>query len=579
MKNIVDQIKKTLKLSTYASAHSSGLVRKHGLEYVGLCPFHNEKTPSFSVNDEKGCYYCFGCGAGGDLIKFIMEIMGLSYFEALKYLAKDAGLEVTTEDSKRYNVENECKKVLLAAAMFYYSELYDRPNVLKYFYDRGLNDELIRKYKLGFAPAGQKLYTHLKQLYNHEIIIKSGAVREKDYVYNPFGGRVIFPIFDHAGDVVGFGGRVLDHNAKMAKYINSHENDIFKKKHELYGMPFALREGVKSNEMICVEGYMDVLAMASAGITNVVAPLGAKLQIQQAEYIWSRGIDNINICFDADEAGKRAADTFMNDIIPHIKSGKSAKFIDLTDGKDPDEIIKNKGKDYMHELIKSASTISERVYNQLKRGYNMKIPEEKAAFDAKLNKMVQNFSDLTMKRHIKHYFNNRLFNEFRNNKRSNERKIEIPEFDTSPLIELSMLIDVLLKEGSILSDNFFLECFGDMKDNCVLEKNDDVISAIDFISSLFDSPSSCSNLSPPEWVSAYLSKSDSVRLNVEMENASNVKGACRLMKVVSAKVLLSYVNNMNREQTDSDFEYRDFTFTQERLKSILHDLGIICLTS
>lgn len=385
MKNdIVDVISSYVKL------------QKKGSSYFGLCPFHNEKSPSFSVSRDKQMYYCFGCGVGGNVFTFLMEYENYSFLEALKYLADRAGVDLPKEEySKEAKQRADMKAVLLeinkTAARYFYVQLKSAQgaHALTYLKDRRLGDEMIKAFGLGYSNKySNDLYKYLKSKgYTDEYILKAGliSVDEKQGVYDKFWNRVMFPIMDVNNRVIGFGGRVMG-DAKP-KYLNSPETMIFDKSRNLYGLNRA-RTSRKSYFLLC-EGYMDVISLHQAGFTNAVASLGTALTSGHASLI-KRYVQEVYLTYDSDEAGTKAALR----AVPILKgAGIAARIIRMEPYKDPDEFIQNEGADAFRERIKKARNGFMFTLEVLERDYEMGSPEGKTEFMREAARRLMEFEE------------------------------------------------------------------------------------------------------------------------------------------------------------------------------------------
>ncbi len=376
----------------------SGYVRlqKKGSSYFGLCPFHNEKSPSFSVSRQKQMYYCFGCGAGGNVFTFLMEYENLTFVEAVQMLADRAGVELPKmEYSKEAKERADLKSILLeinkAAAQYYYVQLKNEQGRVGYTYlkNRGLSDDTIKAFGLGFSNKyNQDLYQYLKSKgYQEEHIRQAGLIStdEKNGVYDKFWNRVMFPIMDVNSRVIGFGGRVMG-DAKP-KYLNSPETPVFDKSRNLYGLNRA-RSSKKPYFLLC-EGYMDVIALHQAGFTNAVASLGTALTPGHASLI-KRYVQEVYLTYDSDGAGTRAALRG----VPILKAaGISAKVIRMDPYKDPDEFIKNLGAEEFERRIGNARNGFMFGLEVLQKEYDMGSPEGKTAFFREAAKRLAEFED------------------------------------------------------------------------------------------------------------------------------------------------------------------------------------------
>ena len=334
-------------------------LKKRGANYLACCPFHNEKTPSFSVSPSKGIYKCFGCGKSGTAVGFIMEHESLSYVEALKYLAKKYHIEVVEKEESAEEIAKRQKheSLLLVseyAGKFFQESVYTPEGqaiAYQYFRSRGLEDETIRKYGLGWAPLGRKALTEAARAagYKEEFLVETGlSIRYDDgRLVDRFYDRVMFPIHSVSGRVIAFGGRTLKTDKSVAKYINSPETEIYVKSRSLYGIYFAKSEISKRDKCILVEGYLDVLSMHQLGITNVVASSGTSLTVEQIRLI-HKFTDNVTIIYDGDGAGIHAA---IRGIDLVLKEGMNVKVVLLPDGQDPDDFAKKHTLDEVEDYI------------------------------------------------------------------------------------------------------------------------------------------------------------------------------------------------------------------------------------
>jgi DNA primase, catalytic core len=340
-------------------------LRKRGVNYQGLCPFHDEKTPSFSVSPSKGICKCFSCGKGGNPVHFIMEHEQLSFQDALKYLAKKYSIEIVekemTNEERQAQNERESMFIINAFAQQYFSRiLYENPEGiaigLAYFRERGFRDDVIKKFQLGFSPETRDAFTQeaLRSGYKKEFLLKTGLTLEHDgqRLSDRFRGRVMFPVHTLSGKVVAFGGRILKKDEKMAKYLNSPESTIYHKSNELYGLYLAKQAIVKHDRCFLVEGYTDVLSMHQAGIENVVASSGTALTPGQIRLI-HRFSNNITVLYDGDAAGIKAS---IRGIDLLLKEGMNIKVVLLPQGEDPDSFSQKQSASSFIEYIKAQET-------------------------------------------------------------------------------------------------------------------------------------------------------------------------------------------------------------------------------
>ncbi len=372
-------------------------LKKRGNNYTACCPFHQEKTPSFSVNQDRQFYYCFGCGAGGNAIGFVMNFEQSEFPLALETLARDAGLEVPREESKaqqQKSSENaEIIKVLELASKFYQFQLRQHSNkneAVSYLKDRGVSGEIARDFGLGYAPAGwDNLIKAVVSDEKHEqSLLRAGLIiqrnkekndeKEKDgqrRYYDRFRERIIFPIRDSRGRTIAFGGRVL--NDEKPKYLNSPETAVFHKSSELYGLFEAKKSGEKFTKLLLVEGYMDVIALAQMGIKNAVATLGTATSSKHLIRMF-RQVTEIIFCFDGDDAGGAAAWRALETTLPLMQDGRQVKFLFLPSGTDPDTHVRAVGKEKFELELESAKPLEDFFFEKLSEDLDMNSIEGKA---------------------------------------------------------------------------------------------------------------------------------------------------------------------------------------------------------
>lgn len=359
-------------------------LKRSGRTLRGLCPFHNEKTPSFFVYPETSSYYCFGCGAGGDVITFVRSIENLDYLDSVKFLADRAGMNMPQNDGStdiNSNLRRRIYEANRAAARFFHETLYsDRgKEQLGYLIRRGVPKQMITRFGLGAAPdswSGLLDYLTEKGFKKNELVaanlIRVSEKNGKKYYFDAFRNKVMFPVIDIRGNVVAFGGRVLD-NSKP-KYINTSDTLVYKKSNELFALNFA--KNGNNGKLILCEGYMDVIALHAAGFKNAVAGLGTALTPEQVSLI-SRYADEVSLCYDNDEAGQKAVRAALN---LFSKTGVNVKVIKLSGGKDPDEIIKNHGSDYFKRLLDGADNDIEYKLGKAREKYALETADGKLGF-------------------------------------------------------------------------------------------------------------------------------------------------------------------------------------------------------
>lgn len=396
------------------------LTRK-GREHSGLCPFHNEKTPSFTVSEDKGFYHCFGCGAHGDVISFVMNTEGLSFPETVERLAADAGLEVPVETPEaRAEAERRADlyDVVEAACGWFESQLREPGGqvALDYLRGRGLRDETIAQFRLGYAPdrsAGLMVALKAKGATEAQIV-EAGLLRRPDDGRAPypfFRDRVMFPIADRRGSVIAFGGRLMG-EAKAAKYVNSPDTPLFDKGRNLYNFGAARQASFETGQLVVAEGYMDVIALSQAGIGGSVAPLGTALTEDQILALWRLSPEPI-LCFDGDTAGQRAAGRAAERVLPLLQPGKSLRFALLPPGEDPDSLVGRQGAGAMRQLLEAAQPLSDVLWRLESGAGPIDTPERRADLQARLNKRVNEIGDQTVREFYRDAIRERMRSAFR----------------------------------------------------------------------------------------------------------------------------------------------------------------------
>lgn len=359
-------------------------LKRSGSNLVACCPFHTEKSPSFTVSPTKQFYHCFGCGAHGTAISFMMEYHGLGFVEAVKELAQRAGMTVpdirtheTTPEAARSQAT--LTEVLARAARYYKDQLKHSDTAIGYLKGRGLSGEIAARFGLGYAPGGWQNLAEAFDDYDAATLVEAGLVIRNDEGrrYDRFRDRIMFPIVNPRGDIIGFGGRVL--GAGEPKYLNSPETPVFEKGRELYGY-FQARQGIrKRNRAIVVEGYMDVVALAQFGVDNAVATLGTATSLTHVQTLL-RAVDRVTFCFDGDAAGRRAAWRALEVSLPALSDGKLVSFLFLPEKDDPDSFVRAHGAEAFEALLDSAEPLSTVMIRELRADLDVSTPEGRAAF-------------------------------------------------------------------------------------------------------------------------------------------------------------------------------------------------------
>lgn len=462
----IDIIKSKLLLSDIVGKKVR-LIRR-GDSFVGLCPFHNEKTPSFSVSNTKGLYYCFGCSASGDAFEFISQTEGLSFKEALERLASVTGVELP----KSLSITKEDNKLFLALDLAANWFAQKNQGVVDYLKQRKISPKIIDKFKIGYAPSsGLKEYLNSSGI-EDKILIDIGLVNKnfRDYFYD----RLIFPIYNIAGRVIGFGGRALS-SEQQPKYLNSPESQLFKKRENLYGLNFALSEIRKKQHIFVVEGYMDTIALHQAGISNAVAPLGTAISAEQIKNLW-RFAKEISICMDGDSAGRHAATRVAELALPILEPGYTLKFVTLPSNKDPYDIcneLEYKKEDVLIALDHSTKLHSEYLWHHIidsnLQNYEKLAPEKYSILEHKFMEYVNTISNSSIRRYYRDYFYNKaseLRSSFKKqifNSKTRATKGEYLHNKSPELIEAeqnqAVILRIAVEFPEILNHPIFFEQF------------------------------------------------------------------------------------------------------------------------
>ncbi|MEN8237042.1 MAG: DNA primase [Pseudomonadota bacterium] len=407
-------------LSELAAPHIR--LKRQGQEHSGLCPFHKEKSPSFTLNDQKGVFHCFGCGAGGDIIGFFMRIHNFEFFEAVKELAHKAGMSLpeavplTTEEVQQQTDQEQLYPLMQEVCAWYQEQLKqaNARSASTYLQSRRLQQSTVDTFQLGFAPARQSVKREfLRRGYSEDLLLKAGLLARKGEngpTYDRFRNRVIFPILDKRGRVIGFGGRVLD-DAKP-KYLNSPETLLFSKRQSLYGLHQTHQHSKNNQPLIIVEGYTDVLALYQAGYKKVVAPLGTALTPEQIQQLWRLNSEPI-LCFDGDEAGQRAAYRAAERALPLLKPGFSMQFVQLPHGEDPDSLVQKHALDTLESLFTSPQVLQEVLWQQGVTDQRTQTPEQRALVRKNVLSQLETIQDPSVRSLYQQEFKERFYQAFR----------------------------------------------------------------------------------------------------------------------------------------------------------------------
>lgn len=579
IKDIIEEIKSRCDIANVISSYIN--IKPSGANYKVLCPFHGEKTPSFYINTSKQIYKCFGCGEGGDVINFVMKIENLDFMDAVKLLANRCGIEINThvDESTKERMEKSKKfqDIHVEAARFYFSNLIKSKNPgYEYLRKRGLDDKIIKKFGLGYSlDSWNSLMNYLISIgYKNEDLIECGLFgykSETKKIYDKFRNRVMFPIFDYRGNVIGFGGRVLDDS--LPKYLNSPDTLIFNKRQNLYGLNFARKE-IKDRSVILVEGYMDLISLYQYGIKNVVATLGTALTDGQGSLI-KRYADTVIISYDSDEAGIKAT---LRAIEILNKLDINVKVLNLKECKDPDEFIRKYGVlEFEKEIQNSTHYIKYKIDN-LKRNFNIQKDEERVKFAKEASKIIKEIKspvevdyytkylseqiDISVESIKKEvygkYYNGNQNKNNKNNKyiyKKEEKIIEKPKaIEKGKLLVEENLIKIMLdskKHREIIllkiSEEDFLEKDSKEIVNWLIKNKDLDKITIDKIKSL--------NISEE-----YIKGLESISLdNLDLNNIKNID---EIIKNIRKNSLNEKINMLLKEQIDIE-KNKDVKYVKE----------------
>ena len=494
-------------------------LKKAGRNFTGLCPFHNEKTPSFSVSQEKQIYKCFGCGEAGNVISFVMKDKNLPFIEAVKYLANRANIPLKLgngEQSQSNRKKELLYKVNVEAAKFFFSNLMNNQNAKEYFLNRGIKEETIKKFGLGYAnDSWNSLMFYLrKKGINDGLLEEAGLIsvnKEKGRKYDRFRNRVMFPVFDYQGKVIGFGGRVLDDS--KPKYLNSPETLVFQKGTNLYGLNFALKHNMSERYFVIVEGYMDLISLHQYGITNVVASLGTALTINQARLL-KRYADKVVISYDADLAGQMAT---LRGLEILRTAGFDVRVLSIPQGKDPDEYVRSNGREAFLKLINNAEPLIDYRIKKAEEGIDFKNSQSVILYSKRIMDIISDLDPIEKDVYIKKASENTgikeqaLYdilkikmkdnreNDFRNNKEEDRSKLYVePGFLKAERTLLKMMLEneeyLQYIEERISENDFILLEHKEIFTAIILGKGENINNIESFIESRLSNAKSIGEL-------------------------------------------------------------------------------------
>ena len=428
--SFTDELRQRLSLVDVISRRVP-LVKK-GQNYWGCCPFHNEKTPSFSVNEDKGFYHCFGCGEHGDIISFTMKSENIDFKSAIKELADMAGIkmpEYKQKTKEQIEAEESYIQITDKACNLYQDLLYkdSGKHALEYIKNRGFSDEMIKKYRIGYAPKGNIISSHFNNI-KIDKLVATGLVRIGEYgPYDFFRDKLMFPIFNTHGQIVAFSGRSLD--GSEPKYINTSDTELFHKRQTIFGFNFAHDAIHRANRSIVVEGQIDAIQMQVNGFGETVAPLGTALTEDHIA-ILCKSNRNITFCFDGDNAGQKAAMRACTLILPFLRETSDVRFAFVTGGKDPDEILKTHGKSAMQKIIDGAVPLIDFLWETVNKNYLVNTPGGRTQAEKFLKDCTSKIKDKIFQNEIEQEYNSRKFNQWHKWKKTEYKPdIELPDTD------------------------------------------------------------------------------------------------------------------------------------------------------
>ena len=403
-KEYLDEIKLRLKVSQVVG--KSVQLKKRGKEFIGLSPFKNEKSPSFTVNDEKEFYHCFSSSEHGNIFDFLMKTKSIGFGEAVRTLAAEAGMQpyrFSNFDKKKDLRFQNYKNIFKDYSKYFHQQLFleNNKDALDYLLKRGLNTNVIKEFQLGYVPWKNNFYGDLLKKYNEEDIALTGLYYKNDKTgknVDRFNSRIIFPVNNISGDTIAFGGRII-RESKLAKYINSPETEFYKKGNMIFNLDKAKDSRAETDEVIIVEGYMDVVSIYSVGVKNVIANSGTALTERQIDLIW-KFFSNPIICLDGDESGQKAALRIAEKLFPMINDKNKIYFSILPEGKDPDDFIKQNGKDGFVSLLKDKQIIQTYIWNYHLNKIDQNNPFEVSKFEKEIKKLSYSIQDETLKKYV-----------------------------------------------------------------------------------------------------------------------------------------------------------------------------------
>ncbi|MDF3047050.1 MAG: primase [Candidatus Midichloriaceae bacterium] len=589
MSDYLEEIKRRLPASKVISRNVV-LKQKSSFQFLGLCPFHNEKSPSFTVSDDKRFYHCFGCGEHGDIISFVSKIEGINFKDAVEKLAAEAGVRIPRATLQQKQ-DNDLRKTYLRIYDFacnYYQKKLLSPEGAKarnYLTERGVSADAIKKFRLGFAPLNSnELVEQMIAQFGKSAVINSKIVSKSDSgaLYILFRERVMFPILDVKKQVIAFGGRAF--GDIKPKYINSNENPLFKKGNELYGLCFVLENRKLQNPIVVVEGYMDVIAMHEAGFKTAVAPLGTAFKLSQLELAWNYCSDPV-LMFDGDNAGEMATKKIAYEAVSVIQPDKSIKICSLENFKDPDEVLKKSGVNTLSMFLQKAKPLSEYLFDAEYSLKPLKTPEQKSNLRKRLDNIVLKINDLSLRSQYKNFFRESFSELFA---RGFKKKLDNGVLDSAAVLQVmesadsveEELISLLMAYPQVLKNHEIWEGFVeiDIHNKEIADARIELLRGFDEIASMNNKVEKEGELfkSFAEALSGvYHNMKNKAFLIKNLEEAGSY--AIRLLKLIYVKKLEAEIHTLSAQiisaPDEADFaRLSNLKCTHENLKL---ELGII----
>lgn len=451
-KDVLAEIKDRVSLRSEVGKRVS--LKRKGQDYWACCPFHNEKSPSFHVREEKGYYHCFGCGAHGNVFDFIQQTQGMTFPEAVEYLAPIAGVTLEREevDPVAQKRKEDGLAALERACVYFQRSLVGAP--LDYFKGRGLTTEVIKEYRLGYAPdSWHELRDYLmNEGFSVQTLRDTGLCIESDKGkgdYDRFRGRVMFPIMNMKGEVIAFGGRTLD--GSEPKYLNSPETKFFYKGRNLYALN-KHREAIhKQQKALLVEGYMDAVALAQAGIELAVAPLGTAVTEEQIRLLWRYNEAPV-VCLDGDEAGQQAAVRLAYRILPELIPSKTLEFLALPQGEDPDSYVKAKGRDAFYDLLSHTIGLDDVLWHDICKDIDLASGQGRATLESRINERLKPIKDNKVRAHMVSSLKDRMWQSILGKRAKSATNHKVPVRVKAQFSKKDMLLALPLYQPAMLAD-------------------------------------------------------------------------------------------------------------------------------